>query len=84
MNRFKPLEYIFHYPAEKLEAALGGAVPWSWMHAIWYLVLFLLPSAAVYAQLDKDEQVCVNALNRNLQKVSSARGKAPGPCSRLR
>ncbi|HJN17510.1 MAG TPA: hypothetical protein QGH10_18535, partial [Armatimonadota bacterium] len=39
-TEIKPLEGIFHYPAEQLHAILGEPIAWSWMHASWYLVGF--------------------------------------------
>ncbi|MFQ5513414.1 MAG: hypothetical protein ACE5FG_03170 [Myxococcota bacterium] len=48
-------------------------------------VALLLPVTIVLAgpaqgQLEKDEQRCINTLNKNLQKVSAARGKALSSC----
>ena len=39
-TEIKPLDGIFHWPAEQIHGLIGTAMPWSWMHATWYLVIF--------------------------------------------
>jgi hypothetical protein len=47
--------------------------------AIAALLALLAPGAAI-AQLDKDQQACLNALNKDAAKLAAVRGKVSGAC----